>query len=299
MRGGQSPPTPDPSGRRYLPPSGGTDKTPCPSGSAAAVPSPLQGDYSDLIPGIVQDAESGQVLMLGYLNQEAIDLTAETGFVHFWSRSRQKMWKKGETSGNTLRLVDMVGDCDSDALLIRANPDGPTCHTGEVSCFDVGAIAPLPPPTGGGTFPPAGGPTAPLPPPSLRSAQEPSPQGGTDGNPYPSGSAAAVPSPLQGDYPDTNSLGPLWQTIQKRKAERPEGSYTVELMDGGVDLVGRKVLEEAGEVLMAAKDHANGVADDRRVAEEAGDLIYHLLALLVERDIPLDEVFSVLQERSQ
>ena len=113
MSGGQSPPTPDPSGRRYLPPSGGTD----------------------LVPGIVQDAESGRVLMLGYLNQDAIDLTVETGFVHFWSRSRQQMWKKGETSGNTLRFVDMVGDCDSDALLIRANPDGPTCHTGEVSCF--------------------------------------------------------------------------------------------------------------------------------------------------------------------
>jgi phosphoribosyl-ATP pyrophosphohydrolase/phosphoribosyl-AMP cyclohydrolase len=248
-----------------------SERTPYPRPSGSAVPSPLQGDYSGLIPGIVQDAESGQVLMLGYLNQEAIDLTVETGFVHFWSRSRQEMWKKGETSGNTLRFVDMTGDCDSDALLIRANPDGPTCHTGEVSCFD-----------GGGSRV-AG---APLPPPSLRSAQEPSPQGGTDGEVLP---------PFQGDY----SLAGLWRTIQERKRGRPERSYTVQLMDGGVDLVGRKVLEEAGEVLMAAKDHANGVADDRRVAEEAGDVIYHLLALLAEREIPLDEVFSVLQERSQ
>jgi phosphoribosyl-ATP pyrophosphohydrolase/phosphoribosyl-AMP cyclohydrolase len=74
--------------------------------------------------------------MLGYLNQEAIDLTHETGFVHFWSRSRGEIWKKGETSGNTLRFVSMTEDCDSDALLILADPDGPTCHTGEVSCFD-------------------------------------------------------------------------------------------------------------------------------------------------------------------
>ena len=242
MSGGQSPPAPDPSGRRYLPPSGGTD----------------------LVPGIVQDAESGRVLMLGYLNQDAIDLTVETGFVHFWSRSRQQMWKKGETSGNTLRFVDMVGDCDSDALLIRANPDGPTCHTGEVSCF----------------------------------AGRESLVAGREYTPYPRPSGSAVLSPLQGDYPPF-SLESLWRTIQERKRVRPEGSYTVQLLDGGVDLVGRKVLEEAGEVLMAAKDHANGVADSRRVAEEAGDVIYHLLALLAERDITLDEVFNVLQERSQ
>ena len=225
-----------------------------------------------LVPGIVQDAATGRVLMLGYLNQEAVELTKETGFVHFWSRSRREIWKKGETSGNTLRFVSMAEDCDSDALLILANPDGPTCHTGEVSCFDEGA---------------------PLPPPSLRSAQEPSPQGGTDKTPYPSGSAAAVPSPFQGDYP----LGALWQTIQQRKIEQPEGSYTVQLIDGGVDFTGRKVLEEAGEVLMAAKDHASGSADDRRVAEEAGDLIYHLLVLLAERDISIAEVFNVLKER--
>ena len=209
-----------------------------------------------LVPGVVQDADSGRVLMLGYLNQEAVELTKETGFVHFWSRSRQELWKKGETSGNTLRFVSMAEDCDSDALLILANPDGPTCHTGEVSCFDVGAPAPLPPP-------------------SLRSAQEPSPQGGTD----------------------AHSLGALWQTIQQRKAERPEGSYTVQLIEGGVDFTARKVLEEAGEVLMAAKDHASGSADDRRVAEEAGDLIYHLLVLLAERDISIGEVFDVLKER--
>ncbi|MDF1596466.1 MAG: bifunctional phosphoribosyl-AMP cyclohydrolase/phosphoribosyl-ATP diphosphatase HisIE [Acidimicrobiia bacterium] len=260
MNDGLSPPTPDPSGRRYLPPSGGTDKTPNPSGSAVA--SSPQGE-TDLVPGIVQDADTGRVLMLGYLNQEAKDLTLETGFVHFWSRSRRAIWKKGETSGNTLRLVSMAEDCDSDALLILASPDGPTCHTGEVSCFD------------GRELLVASHESAPLPPPSRRSAQEPFPQRGTD----------------------AHSLSPLWQTIQQRKVKRPDGSYTVQLIDGGVDFTGRKVLEEAGEVLMAAKDHSIGTADDRRVAEEAGDLIYHLLVLLAERDISIAEVFDVLKER--
>ena len=214
-----------------------------------------------LVPGIVQDADTGQVLMLGYLNQEAIDLTVATGFVHFWSRSRQEMWKKGETSGNTLRLVDMAEDCDRDALLIRAYPDGPTCHTGEVSCF-----------AGRELLVASGEKT-----PNLRRL------------------VPEAPSPLQGDY----SLGALWQTILQRKAERPEGSYTVELIDGGVDLAGRKVLEEAGEVLIAAKDHANGAADDRRVTEEAGDLLYHLLVLLAERDIDVNDVMEVLEERAR
>ena len=88
-----------------------------------------------LVPGIVQDAATGRVLMLGYLNRESLELTERTGQVHFWSRSRRELWRKGETSGNTLTVVDLALDCDGDALLIRAEPAGPTCHTGEVSCF--------------------------------------------------------------------------------------------------------------------------------------------------------------------
>ena len=218
-----------------------------------------------LVAGIVQDAGTGRVLMLGYLNEEAIELTQETGFVHFWSRSRQQLWKKGETSGNTLRFVSMSLDCDEDALLILAHPDGPTCHTGEVSCFDASRG-------------------------SLVASRETTP--------YPRLSKSAVPSPFQGDYPRL-CLDDLWQTIEQRKTDRPEGSYTVKLIDGGVDLAGRKVLEEAGEVLMAAKDHATGTADNRRVAEEAGDLIYHLLVLLAERGIPLRDVLEVLNERAR
>ncbi len=230
-----------------------------------------------LVPGIVQDADTGHVLMLGYLNQEAIDLTVATGFVHFWSRSRQELWKKGETSGNTLRFVDMAEDCDGDALLIQAHPDGPTCHTGETSCFvtsresRVASRESTPLPSGAapeGHPPPSGGGRT---------------RGGTKGTREGTG--------------DTFSLDSLWEIIQQRKEKKPDGSYTVTLLDGGVDLLGRKVLEEAGEVLIAAKDHAIGTADDRRVAEEAGDVIYHLLVLLAERDISIAEVFDVLEER--
>jgi phosphoribosyl-ATP pyrophosphohydrolase/phosphoribosyl-AMP cyclohydrolase len=210
--------------------------------------------------------------MLGYLNEEAIRLTRETGFVHFWSRSRDEIWKKGETSGNTLRFVSMSLDCDEDALLIFAHPDGPTCHTGEVSCFDAGGGSRV----AGREWDP----------PRLEDSALPPPKAGGERAP-----AAGGEIPF--------SLDHLWQTIKERKTERPEGSYTATLMDGGVDLVGRKVLEEAGEVLMAAKDHATGTADNRRVAEEAGDLIYHLLVLLAERGIPLGEVLDVLNERAR
>lgn len=98
-------------------------------------------DANGLVPGIVQDARSGEVRMLGYLNEQALQLTIETGFVHFYSRSRQRIWRKGETSGNVLELVDIVPDCDGDTLLIRVHPHGPTCHTGEQSCFFAEPVA--------------------------------------------------------------------------------------------------------------------------------------------------------------
>lgn len=189
----------------------------------------------DLIPGIVQDDRTGQVLMLDYLSQESLQLTRETGLVHFFSRSRQQLWQKGETSGHTLTVVSVAEDCDSDALLIRAIPAGPTCHTGSVSCF--------------------------------------------------------------GGWESFGTLSRLWTTIQIRKEERPESSYTVSLLDGGPETVGRKVVEEAVEVVLAAKDHSLG-GSSVRVAEEAADLIYHLFVALAERGIELDEVLGVLDGRS-
>ncbi len=194
---------------------------------------------ASLTPAIVQDSRTGRVLMLGYVSDESLRLTRETGLVHFFSRSRGKLWKKGETSGNTLTVVGIAEDCDHDAILIRVIPAGPTCHTGSVSCF--------------------------------------------------------------GEGDELNPLGPLaslWDTIEKRRTARPAGSYTVSLLEGGVDVVGRKVVEEAVELLLAAKDHAGG-GSSTRVAEEAADLLYHLLVAIAERGVPLAEVLAVLDRRSR
>ena len=199
----------------------------------------VQFDETGLVPGVVQDSQTGRVLMLGYLSAEALERTVSTKQVHFWSRSRGELWRKGATSGNTLELVDIAADCDGDALLISARPAGPTCHTGAVSCFDDGDEA--------------------------------------------QGFAA---------------LEALWDTIADRRERRPGGSYTVELLQGGVDATGRKVLEEAGETLLAAKDDAAGVGGPGRLAEEAADLVYHLLVLLAERGVEPKEMLDVLRARS-
>ena len=190
----------------------------------------------DLTAGIVQDVLTGQVLMLGFLDEEALRLTRQTGLVHFHSRSRNQLWKKGETSGNTLAVVSISEDCDGDALLIKAIPAGPTCHTGSISCF--------------------------------------------------------------GDAESFGTIPRLWATIISRRDERPDGSYTVSLLEGGVEAAGRKVVEEAVEVLLAATDHAGG-GPPERVAEEAADLVYHLMVLLAERGIELGAVMEVLDRRAR
>jgi len=197
-------------------------------------------DERGLVPGIVQDARTGRVLMLAYLNQEALDTTARTGEAHFWSRSRNELWHKGATSGNTMRARSIRSDCDGDALLIEVEPAGPACHRGTETCFT---------------------------------------EAGEQGA---QGFAA---------------LEDLWATIAARASDRPEGSYTARLLDGGIDATARKVVEEATEVVLAAKDHAAALADDRRVAEEAADLIYHLLVLLAERGIAPAEALRVLEAR--
>jgi phosphoribosyl-ATP pyrophosphohydrolase/phosphoribosyl-AMP cyclohydrolase len=173
---------------------------------------------------IVQDARTDRVLMLGWMNDEAERLTRETGEVWFWSRSRERLWRKGETSGNTLAVEELRDDCDGDALLVRAAPAGPTCHTGSASCF-----APA-----------------------------------------------------------------LWRTITERAAERPEGSYTAELLNAGVGACARKVGEEAVEVTVAALDES-----DDRLVEEAADLVYHLYVLLAARGIDLAQVEDALVARSR
>jgi phosphoribosyl-ATP pyrophosphohydrolase/phosphoribosyl-AMP cyclohydrolase len=201
-----------------------------------------------LVPAVVQDAADGRVLMVAYMDAEALATTLATGDVHFYSRSRGRLWKKGETSGHVLRLRGIVLDCDADALVVTTEPHGPTCHRGTRSCFD---------PDGA---------------PSERRTQ------------------------------GFGWLEELWATIDGRAGSRPPGSYTVELLDGGVDAVARKVAEEATEVLIAAKDDA-AASDDRRqgtrtaLSGEVADLLYHALVLLAERRLPPADVIEVLRER--
>lgn len=198
-----------------------------------------------LVPAVVQDATDGRVLMLAYMDAEALAATISTGQVHFHSRSRGRLWRKGETSGNVLRLVGLDVDCDGDALLVAVDPVGPTCHRGTRSCFDADAA-------------PAGA--------------------TTQGFAW---------------------LETLWATIAGRAAERPTGSYTTSLLEGGVDATGRKVAEEATEVLIAAKDDAVASSPTTRaaLAGEAADLLYHALVLLAERDLPPSNVLEVLRTR--
>ena len=196
-------------------------------------PDILRFDSDGLIPGIVQD-RAGTVRMVAWLNREALRLTLETGFVTFWSRSRQALWTKGESSGNRLKLIQIRPDCDADALLILADPEGPSCHRGTESCFD--------------------------------------------------GEAWPVSLPW---------LGRLEVLLQSRKAAASlDGSYTQKLFAQGVDRIAKKVVEEAGEVILAAKN------DDREAfLGEAADLLFHLELLLVERGGSLLEVVEVLHSR--
>lgn len=200
---------------------------------------------SALVPAVVQDATDGRVLMLAYMDAEALAATIETGDAHFHSRSRDRLWRKGETSGNTLRVVALAADCDGDALLVTVEPAGPTCHRETRSCFDP------------------------------------------DG------------APAEGTTQGFVWLETLWATIQDRAATRPPGSYTTTLLDGGVDAVGRKVTEEATEVLLAAKDDAvaSTIGTRDALTGEAADLLFHALVLLAERDLAPSDVIATLRHR--
>jgi phosphoribosyl-ATP pyrophosphohydrolase/phosphoribosyl-AMP cyclohydrolase len=211
---------------------------------------------SGLVPGVVQDAADGRVLMLAYVDAEALAATLATGEVHFHSRSRDRLWRKGETSGNVLRLVDISLDCDGDALLFQVNPVGPTCHRGTRSCFDA--------------------------------ADTPA--------------EAALPRSTPPTTQGFEWLENLWSTIDSRAGADPATSYTARLLAGGVDAPGRKVTEEATEVLMAAKDDAVAPPESRAgtrdaLAGEVADLLYHTLVLLRERDLAPAAVIARLRER--
>jgi len=205
----------------------------------------LKYDERGLVPCVAQDADSGEVLTLAYMNEEALRLTVETGQVHFFSRSRERIWRKGEESGYVLKLRELRYDCDGDAIVALVEPTGPACHTGERSCF-------------------------------YRVLDGAGP--GDD--------ESAEPAP-----PAHEALAALERTLRSRAAERPEGSYTVQLLDDP-KLIGEKVEEEAEEVVRAAREES-----DERVAEEAADVLYHLSVLLASRQVPQSAVMEVLNGR--
>ena len=186
-----------------------------------------------LVPAIIQDAETKNVLMLGFMNEEAYEKTLETRHVTFWSRTRQTLWTKGETSGHFLNLVDMKIDCDNDTLLVRVNPIGPTCHTGTATCWGEDNEA----------------------------------------------------NPLL-------FLSELQSFIDKRKQEMPEGSYTTSLFNKGINKIAQKVGEEALETVIEA---TNGTSD--HLVYEASDLLYHLLVMLTEKGLRIEDIALELQKR--
>ena len=191
-------------------------------------------DERGLVPVVIQDWSSGEVLTLAYANAEAVARTRETGELHLWSRSRDELWHKGATSGNVQRVRALRADCDGDALLALVEPAGPACHTGERTCFHNGE--------------------------------------------------ADVRAPHE-------ALPDLQRTLADRQRERPEGSYTVQLLDDP-PFIGEKVMEEAEEVSRAAREET-----DDRVDEEAADVLYHLTVLLRSRGRDLADAEEVLLGR--
>ena len=196
----------------------------------------LRFDERGLIPAIVVDAGSGRVLTLAYMNRESLEITMAEGRTCFWSRSRQELWRKGETSGNVQRVVDITADCDRDALVVRVNKEGPACHLGTDSCFNDLV--------------------------------------------------------WEGDEPEPFHLEGLYNLLVGRKASLPEGSYTTYLFQKGLDKILKKVGEESTEVIIAGK-----ARDKAETIYEIADLMYHVMVLMVELGISVEEVRDELASR--
>ncbi|SKC13784.1 phosphoribosyl-ATP pyrophosphatase /phosphoribosyl-AMP cyclohydrolase [Dyadobacter psychrophilus] len=193
-----------------------------------------------LVPAIIQDSNTSKVLMLGYMNQEALEKTKELGTVTFFSRSKQRLWTKGETSGNFLFVNEITADCDGDTILIKATPAGPTCHTGADTCFGE------------------------------KNSQD-----------------ARI-----GEASFLNYLQK--EVIRERKLNPQDESYTSSLFRKGINKIAQKVGEEAVEVVIESKDD-----DADLFKNEVSDLLFHLLVLLEQKNIDLDEVIGVLRSRHQ
>lgn len=196
----------------------------------------LKFDEKGLIPAIVVDSLTKKVLTLAYMNRESLQITMEKKLTCFYSRSRNELWLKGETSGNYQHVVSITADCDKDALVVTVEKDGPACHTGEESCFF---------------------------------------------NPV-----------YQNEELKDFSLADLVKLIEGRKIEKTEGSYTTYLFEKGTDKILKKVGEESTEVIIAAK------ADDKKeTIYEIADLCYHVLVLMIQMGISLEDIHKELASR--
>ena len=195
----------------------------------------LKFDEKGLIPAIVVDDETGKVLTLAYMNRESLAISMEKKLTCFWSRSRQELWLKGETSGNYQHIVSITADCDGDALEVRVKKDGPACHTGEESCFH---------------------------------------------------------NPVLGENKEKFKLEGLYQLLLSRKKELPEGSYTTYLFQKGLDKILKKVGEESTEVIIAGK-----AEDKAETIYEIADLAYHVLVLMVQMGISVEDIRAELASR--
>lgn len=216
----------------------------------------LTYDDAGLIPAVVQQAGTGEVLMVAYMNAESLAKTLETGYTWFWSRSRQKYWQKGESSGHVQHVHEIRYDCDADTLLVTVDQIGPgACHTGERSCFYRVLEG------------------------SVRS----------EGTPVqaPEGPASADAASSLGEV-----LAGLFGVLEQRKRDMPEGSYTSKLLSGPQDSLLKKIAEESGEVIMAAKD-----GDRDHLRYEIGDLVYHLLVVMTREGLTLEDLAAELDGR--
>ena len=195
----------------------------------------LKFDEKGLIPAVVIDDETGELLTLAYMNRESLNISLEKGLTCFWSRSRQELWLKGETSGNYQHILSITADCDGDALEVRVRKDGPACHIGAESCFH---------------------------------------------------------NPIFGEKSEKFQLEGLYQLLQSRKKELPEGSYTTYLFQKGLDKILKKVGEECTEVIIAGK-----AQDKAETVYEIADLAYHVLVLMVELGISVEDIRAELASR--
>lgn len=223
----------------------------------------IRFDERGLVPAVVQEASTGDVLMVAYMNREALEKTLATGYTWFYSRSRNSLWQKGESSGHVQKVQDIWVDCDQDTLLVRVEQVGPgACHQGYKSCFHT----------------------------TLHEAKGADDLSGRDGDEKPK--QTFDPATVYGQGESAQIVDHLYEVITKRKSQPAEGSYTTYLFSEGLDKILKKVGEESAEVLIAGKG-----GDREGLVMESADLLYHLLVLFVELGIPPQDLWLELNKR--